>query len=59
MEALNGELRDITDDEVLLTEAVTVVRPSPPLEESILFSDALFAKSGLLHNLDDDTMLEA
>lgn len=63
MEALNGELSDITDDEVLLaTEAVAVLcrpSPAPPLDESILFSEALLAKSGLLHNLDDDTIDEA
>jgi hypothetical protein len=64
MEALNGELSDITDDEVLLaTEAVAVLWcrpcPAPPLDESILFSEALLAKSGLLHNLDDDTIDEA
>jgi hypothetical protein len=58
MEALNGELSDITDDEVLVTEVVAGFRPIP-LDESSLFSEALLAKSGLLHNLDDDTMEEA
>lgn len=55
---LNGELRDMTDDEGLMTTTAAVFLPNP-LDESVLFNAAPLAKSGLLHNLVEDTMVDA
>ena len=51
MDALNGELSDITEDEEAAAGAAAAFLLR--LFESILCNEALVAKSGLLHNLDD------
>ncbi len=50
MDALNGELSDITDDEEVAAAAAAAFLLR--LFESILCNETLLAKSGL-HNLDD------